>query len=318
MRCPSCGSDTNSALPRCTRCNAALGTAPAEDATTPDPHSGRPGEDATVQAPYGGGTAGSGAPGEPPPPPWTSPPQEPAGWGSPLDQPPPGPPPDHTTPMPPGGETYTQLSPEPWAEPAIWQPPAPPKKSRTPYFLGAAGAVLLFGLALGIVLWPSGSDAPAQPTGDVPSVQGASEAPPEGDDPSSGAGDAEAQAKAVDDLLEEMGGTRSELGGVVTSGCPTAGLRRVLDARRSQLETARSLDVSALENGPKMKEALVRALEASAESNQRYLDFAPGCPTESDVADVNQRASSAKSEFISYWSPIAEEAGLPTRTESDI
>ncbi|MEU8798973.1 hypothetical protein [Spirillospora sp. NPDC048819] len=303
-------------------------------ATSHDPQAGdatshdSPAGDATTRDPLGG----AARPGEPLPPPWTSSPQEPVQWESPPPGPPPGPqpgfPPDHTTPMPPD-ETSTQLSPEPWAdpvspepwaEPAIWQPPAPPKRSRVPYFLAAAGAVLLFGLALGIVFWPSGSETPAQPSGGgVPSAQGqgteSATGEPGGDADS---GDVEAQAKAVDALLEDMGTTRSELGGVVVDGCPTNGLRRILEMRMGQLERARELDVSALDNGVPMKDALVRALEASTESNQRYVDISPGCPTEAEVADVNQRASNAKNEFIGHWAPVAEQAGLPARTESDI
>ncbi|MGP4029529.1 hypothetical protein [Actinomadura sp. 3N407] len=324
MRCQGCGNDTNPALPRCTRCNAPLGTSPGGDATAPDRHGGDatahdpPADDATARDPLGGAPG----PGEPLPPPWTSPPQDPVQWES----PPPGPPPDHTTPMPPSGETSTQLSPEPWAEPvspepwaepAIWQPPAPPKRSRVPYFLAAAGAVLLIGVALGIVFWPSGSGTPAQPGDGVPSAAQSQGTEPATEEPGDD-GDVEAQAGAVDDLLKEMGGTRSDLGGVVVDGCPADGLRRVLDARQGQLDQARALDVRALDNGVQMKDALVRALEASTESNQRYLDVAPGCPTEAEVADVNQRASDAKSEFIDYWTPVAEQAGLPARTESDI
>ncbi|MFG2084995.1 hypothetical protein [Spirillospora sp. NPDC048824] len=301
---------------------------PAGDATSHDPPAG----DATSHDPPAGDAAsrdplgGAPRPDDPMPPPWTVSPQEPAQWES----PPPGPPPDHTTHMPPSGETFTQLSPEPWAdpvspepwaEPAIWQPPAPPKRSTVPYFLAAAGVVLLLGVALGIVFWPSGSETPAQPGGGVPSAQGQGTGPAteeSGDGGDSDSGDVEAQAKAVDDLLEDMGTTRSELGGVVVDGCPTNGLRRILEMRMGQLERARELDVSALDNGVPMKDALVRALEASTESNQRYVDIAPGCPTEEEVSDVNQRASNAKSEFIGYWAPVAEQAGLPARTESDI
>ncbi|MGI5417399.1 hypothetical protein [Actinomadura luteofluorescens] len=278
------------------------------------------GDDATLRGdPYGGALYGGGQPGEsapggvpvprdPVPPPWAD--QGPVQWE---------PRPEHTLHMAPGEERTTHLSPEPWAaepwsEPAIWQPPAPPKRSMLPYFLGAAGVVLLLGVALGIVFWPSGSStsppAASEPsTGQSPSAASASPA---------SSGDLEAQAGAVNDLLEEMGGTRSELGSVVTQGCPVSGVQRVLDSRRGELEKARALDVSALDNGAEMKAALVRALEASTESNQRYLDGAPGCPSDSEVADVNQRASSAKSEFIGYWNPVAQKAGLPARTEGDI
>ncbi|MEV0664793.1 hypothetical protein ACIBI3_32520 [Actinomadura luteofluorescens] len=267
-------------------------------------------------APYGGPPSGGGTPGgipvprDPVPPPWAD--QSPVQWEA---------RPDHTLHMPPGGERTTHLSPEPWAaepwpEPAIWQPPAPPKRSMMPYFLGAAGVVLLIGVALGIVFWPSGSGS-APPAASGPSTGQSQGVASASDSPSSN-GDLDAQAGAVNDLLEEMGGTRSDLGSVVTQGCPVSGVRRVLDARRGELEKARALDVSALDNGAEMKAALVRALEASTESNQRYLDGAPGCPSDGEVADVNQRASSAKSEFIGYWNPVAQKAGLPARTEGDI
>lgn len=299
MRCPVCGGDTSPALPRCTLCDAPLnGPAPGVESTTRD---------------------------EPPAPPWGAPPprqpQIPVPWETPPGRPaPPGQPPqpDYTTPMPPSDETITRLSAEPWSEPAIWQPPAPPKKSRAPYFLAAAGVVLLLGVALGIVFWPSGPETPAgPPAAGTPSTPQSQGAVPQTEE-SAGGGDLDAQAKAVDGLLAEMGTTRSDLGSVVVAGCGTSGLQRVLDARKAQLDKARALEVTALDNGTQMKDALVRALEASSESNQRYLDAAPGCPSDSDVADVNQRASDAKNEFIGYWTPIAQQAGLPARSADDI
>ncbi|GAA1872878.1 hypothetical protein [Actinomadura bangladeshensis] len=294
------------------RCNAPL---PVEgDATAHDPTA----HDATAHDPAARDSASPGrdpfgeipVPREPLPPPWAG--QSPTPWQS---------PPDYTTPMPPSEERSIPLSPEPWAEPAIWQPPKPPGKSRLPYFLGAAGVVLLIGVALGIVFWPSGSNTPETPPAAVqpstPSSQGT--VPETGETGATeGTGDADAQAGAVNDLLDDMGGTRSDLGTVVEEGCTASGLQRILDERRGQLEKARALDVGALENGTQMKDALVRALEASTESNQRYLDVAPGCPSDDEVSDVNSRASNAKSEFIGYWTPIAEQVGLPSRTESDI
>ncbi|MEO3826921.1 hypothetical protein [Actinomadura sp. B10D3] len=242
---------------------------------------------------------GGPVPREPVPPPWTQ------QWGAQGDR---------TTPMPPSGEHTTHLSPEPWAEPAIWQPPAPPKRSRLPYFLGAAGVVLLIGVALAIVFWPSGSET-APPAASEPSAQQSQSIPSETE---GSKGDFDEQAKAVDKLLDEMGATRADLGRVVVGGCSADGLQRILNARQGQLDRARNLQMSALDSGEQMQDALVRALEASTESNQRYLDGAPGCPSEGEVSDINQRASDAKTEFIGYWAPVAEKAGLPARTESDI
>lgn len=355
MRCPGCGSDTNPALPRCTRCNAPVRpaspdgpghTLSASEETARDPSmddeatrdygvppapsggQGNPFE----QPPGGAPPSGFGAgPAEPLPPPWIPVPDapDPGQWS---------PPADYTTPMPPSderstqlgpepwGERSTQLGPEPWAEPAIWQPPAPPKRNNALYFLIAAGVVLLVVVALGIVFWPGGSGKPArsvagpasspagQPVTTDDQSPGDSPTPPDG----SPSADMTAQARTVDALIEDMAGTRSELGTVVTEGCPTDGLQRIHDERQSQLDKANALDVSALDNGTAMKDALVRALRASVESNQRYLDVSPGCPSDDEVADVNQEATNAKNEFIGYWTPIAQQAGLPTRDGDNI
>ncbi|QFG22028.1 hypothetical protein [Actinomadura sp. WMMB 499] len=229
--------------------------------------------------------------------------------------------------MPPrgSGETSIPLSREPWAEPAIWQPPAPPKPDRKPLVLVAAGAVALALVAFGIVFWPSGSEprsgnglpaAGSSTTGDgstAPEAEPADEPEPQSD------AAFREQAGAVDGILADMGATRSDLASVVIDeDCGVAGLERVLESRRSQLERARALDVGALDDGERLKGALVRALEASVESNERYLAVAPGCPSPSEVSDVNGRASSAKNEFVGYWSAIAQEAGLPHRSSDDI
>ena len=313
MRCPSCGIDTPPTSPRCTRCDEPLNVPPGPDATVsddsatvsdetttfPDQATTSPDEnaadpDATAvfpddspPKPNDAGTVAYESPAVP----WGGQqPQIPVPWEPARGN-------EYTTPMPPDAsdEMTTQLSPEPWSEPAIWQPPAPPKKSNTPYFLAAAGVVLLLGVALGIVFWPSGSDTSANGT---PATQGEQSAVPQSSESARG-GDPDAQAKAIDELLEQMGGTRSDLGSVVVDGCQESGLQRVLDARKAQLDKA-------------------RALEASVESNQRYLDGAPGCPSDGEVADVNQRASDAKNEFIGYWTPVAQQVGLPARGPDDL
>ncbi|MBO2460192.1 hypothetical protein [Actinomadura violacea] len=376
MRCPGCGSDTNPALPRCTRCNAPLHPSPpdgpghtisAGDETSRDPSefgaaterdaSARDGSDRDDEAtrdygvppappvpPASGnpfGKPGGGVPpnvpgpapggfgggyGEPLPPPWTPVPDAPEhGQWQPGS--------DRTSPMPPSGELSTplgpepwaeqttRLGPEPWAEPAIWQPPAPAKKNTALYFLVAAGVVLLVVVALGIVFWPSGSGkqagsaaGPASSSSGQP-VTTDDESPTGSPSPS---GDMKAQAGVIDGLLDDMAQTRSELGTVVADGCTTDGLQRIHDERQAQLDKANGLDVGALDNGAAMKDALVRALRASVESNQRYLDVAPGCPSDDEVAGVNQQASDAKNEFIGLWTPIASQAGLPARDGDNI
>lgn len=223
----------------------------------------------------------------------------------------------------PWAETSTPLSQEPWAEPAIWQPPAPARKSKRPYILLVAGAVVLAAVALGIVFWPSGSGDTAGTTGGSTTDQqsqtlGGSDDPSGSPTTTSSGPDLVKQAGAVDSLLAEMENTRSDLGTVVTAGCDTAGLERIRGQRQEQLSTARALETSSLDNGTELKDALVRALEASVESNQRYLDAAPGCPSDDEVLSVNQKASDAKNEFIRYWSPIASKVGLTPRDADTI
>jgi len=174
-----------------------------------------------------------------------------------------------------------------------------------------AGVVLLAAVALAIVFWPASTKDPGPPLGS-----------PAQQTRSGSSGDAaprlNQQAGQVDTLLTEMAGTRNELGGAVTGGCQTAALERVRSQREEQLAKARNLQVDALENGPELRDALIRALEAAIESNRRYLAVAPGCPTESEVASVNERASEAKRAFIDYWRPNAERAGLDVRDADEI
>ncbi|MFD0901032.1 hypothetical protein [Actinomadura sediminis] len=248
----------------------------------------------------------------------------------------PSPPQDRTTPVPPSapGETSIPLSPEPWAEPAIWRPPAPPKRGRGPLVLVVAGGVALALVAFGIVFWPSGSE-PASGNGlssaesSTAGEGGAGEGAGGGGTAGPGAGATEPepqsdaafreQAGAVDGVLADMSGTRADLGSVVIDeDCSVSGIQRVLASRRSQLARARALDVGALDGGAELKDALVRALEASVESNERYAAVAPGCPSPAEVSDVNQRATDAKNEFAGHWAPIAREAGLPARSGDDI
>ncbi|WP_067475524.1 hypothetical protein [Actinomadura hibisca] len=333
-------------MPRCTRCNTPL-SGVSEEATTPDPGQGRP-----LPPPWSNPPADpadwsprseppdphaetrsdrrSDPPGwtpSPPPPAapadWSPSPADPADWAPRSEQPPPYPPP----PPPAGpGETSIALSPEPWDEPVIWQPPEPARRSRKPYLLIAAGAVLLAAVAAAIVLWPSGDDKGANQAGDTgrQTTQAAPETSEEtsetpSDDPSESAeptasGDQTQQARSVDALLGEMAATRSELATATEGGCDQTILRRVGTQRADQLAQARGLETGALENGTEMKSALVRALEASVESNRLYQT--DGCPTEPRSAD--QRATSAKSEFLEYWNPVARDTGMSTRDQGGI
>ncbi|MFI0350630.1 hypothetical protein [Actinomadura sp. 9N407] len=307
MRCPGCGSDTTPSLPRCTRCNAPLGGVHGEEGTTPDPFAGSgPGPDSPV------------------PPPWSSPPSDPPGWGTPPHGTPPHGTPPHGPPPGDSGERTISLSEEPWEHEKwaeeVWAPGPTPKKQALPYILAGGGVVLLMAIALAIIFWPSsqqsGTSAANTPTAGAGESPGSESA----GDPSatdSGAG-LNKQAGQVDALLTEMSSTRTELGSVVTGGCAISDMERVRDQRKEQLDKARALEVDAMENGTEMRSALVRALTASVESNQRYVDIGPGCPSDDTVQPINERASQAKREFIDYWRPNAEKAGLAVRNADTI
>ncbi|MEV5570997.1 hypothetical protein AB0L06_13190 [Spirillospora sp. NPDC052269] len=255
------------------------------------------------------------------------PPPEPWGGGSGLSATPPPPPDD---PGAPGEHTIT-LSPEPWAdEPQVWSPPPPQehRRKRPPYLLIATGLVVLAAVALGIVFWPSGSGKAGRASSGSPTSTQQTTPATTQDQPSetpsatasspSPSGDLTAQAGKVNTLLDDMASTRGELQTVLSGGCETAGLQRIKGDRQTELSTAQGLDVSALDNGQQVKDALVHALEASVASNAKYIELSPGCPSDSDVADVNQQATDAKREFIGLWNPVAAKAGLSPRSETAI
>jgi hypothetical protein len=257
-------------------------------------------------------------PGSPLPPPWSSPPSDPPGWG----------PPGIPVPPPPGdsGERTISLSEEPWEHEKwaeeVWAPGPTAKKQALPYILAGGGIVLLGAIAAAIIFWPS-SERSGVPAADTPAAGTSQSAGTEtagGDEPGStpsGAG-LNKQAGQVDALLTEMSSTRSELGTVVAADCQTADMERVRDQRQEQLDKAKALQVDAMEHGTELRDALVRALQASVESNQRYVDSSPGCPSDDLVRPLNERASQAKREFIGHWRPNAEKAGLDVRNPDTI
>ncbi|WP_285496574.1 hypothetical protein [Actinomadura sp. NBRC 104425] len=310
-------------MPRCTRCDAPLGgdeptlvgdgPRPRDDDSTATRVFGDDsatrffGDDSATRA-FGDDVTVPDSHARDPYAPPPVPPQDPPPWMTPPSAP---------------GETAISLSPEPWDEPQMWQPPPPRKRRRAmPYLLFLAGWVVLVAVAVAIVLWPRGDGGGAAPsTSTVVSPQkneSATAEDPSPEESPSGDGDAAREATEIDGLLSEMATTRSELGGVIAGGCRPSALERIRRQRQEQLSRARALEVDDLDQGAEMKDALVRALQASVESNQRYLDAAPGCPSDSEVADVNGRASDAKAEFMRYWQPIAEQQGLSPRSADTI
>ncbi|RAY11327.1 hypothetical protein DPM19_30350 [Actinomadura craniellae] len=239
--------------------------------------------------------------------------------------------------MEPPAERTTALSPSPWEqpEPEMWRPP-PPTRHRhrgrrgggNGYAIaGAVGVVLLFAIAAAIVLWPSGSETPPATdpaTGVAPSAG------------ASAADDSRTQAEAINTLLDDMAGSRSELARAMTDAQRCSGLegaiptlQKVVEDRERQLGEAEGLAVGALAEGERLKSALTRSLRASLDADRAYVRWAEaerGCtgatPANAHLARGGRlstgEATPAKREFLELWAPIAREQGQPPRNEDQI
>lgn len=179
-----------------------------------------------------------------------------------------------------------------------------------------------------------------------PEEQGgeAAESPDSGDtdqdgrsDPSSRPEQADRlQARAVDSLLTDSGGSRSGLGPALNrlrscSGTADglAAVRRVTEARREQVTQLKALPVDALDGGAAVKGKLAAALTASRDADEAFLRWATrqdgDCRTDwSGDQDYRNglshsgRATDAKRGFLELWNPLAERYGLPRRAEHEI
>jgi hypothetical protein len=228
----------------------------------------------------------------------------------------------------PGGGVVPPPEPEPW------MPPPVRPRNRNGRFIVAAWLIVVVAAvaAVAIAFWPHGKSDKATPASSTPS----SAAPSTEATTSAPSGDAKTQATAVNTLLDGMASSRSELSGAVTDAQDCAGLdgaiptmQKVVGERAAQVGTANSLQVSALDNGDKLKEALTTAVQASLNADNLYLKWAndnKGCsgttPTDSDLSqaeDISQtQAGPAKVEFLTYWTPIAQQQGLPARDRDHI
>jgi hypothetical protein len=150
---------------------------------------------------------------------------------------------------------------------------------------------------------------------------------------SSAAGqDAQAQAAAINALLNESSTTRTQLAPAITQvdACgdfDSAGKmfdQIVLD-RAGQVEQGKALAVDKLENGPALRDELVQALQFSLEADRHFSSWLKnvrdGCSgqapheTEYGAAQASSvNANAHKQSFIQLWNPVASKYGLPNRT----
>jgi hypothetical protein len=145
------------------------------------------------------------------------------------------------------------------------------------------------------------------------------------------------QAVAIDRVLDESKPSRGKLQQGLSqmlhcskTGQAIAAIQQAADHRAEQVQQAKKLKSDALEGGDELKRHLVDALMASQRADEAYLKWAKkyqahDCsgPTAGDAyydagnaASVN--ATKAKAAFVDLWGPIAEQEGLPARSQGGI
>jgi len=148
----------------------------------------------------------------------------------------------------------------------------------------------------------------------------------------------QAQAMAIDQLLDAGGESRSSLRTAIRevqqcSGIDSgiAAIQAVVRQRSSQLQGARLLQVGALQDGSELRSDLIAAFQYSVAADQDYLLWAQGiqnetCTENASPGDAHYAAALAaddsatakKKSFLSLWDPIAAEQGLAQRPEDTI
>ena len=282
----------------------------------------------------------------------------------------PAPPANPTGPANPSGAPgygYPQQPPHPGPLPGYGYPPppeygypplAPPgagatrRGSRTPLLVllvvvlaavlggGLTWALLGDSGGSGTVAGGPATSAPPTTAPPPPSDSGSPQ-PSVSADTESDSGDAQQQAKALDDLLTRNGGARRQVGNAVAaveSCSDTATMQdaaRVFDQAAQQREQLISdlgeLDLQAVDGGGAAARLLSTAWQQSADADRAYGRWADtvissGCPdgsaprtSDREQADaISGQATRSKQSFVSKWNPIANRYGLASRTGDGI
>ncbi|MFI7143860.1 hypothetical protein ACIBO2_03025 [Nonomuraea sp. NPDC050022] len=226
-----------------------------------------------------------------------------------------------------------------------WDPWDRPRPWTSLVFLG----LILPALALGLVWWlasglpwPSGEGDTQARQDEVPVLTDATDATGATSAPATDTGapaadtdQAARQATGLDDLLTNSHSTRASLSGAIAraSKCERSGVNAIQNItvnRRDQLTLAQALDLTALPEGPALKESLVAALHASYSADAAFLTWgrrhlAKGCtgpiaqdPDYQRGLDKSGDAQTAKARFVEAWRPIAETYGLTHWKADDI
>jgi zinc-ribbon domain len=310
--CTHCGTRLEPGVSFCTACGTAAG--PAEPATTTTP-AGVAAHQPTAAQPVEHPATGEPMAGSP-----DAAPAAPGGWtGGPTDG---------------------------WGEPAYADavPGGPGSRSR----LATGGVVLLVlavvlaGVGLLAIRRTSAGSPHAAPTPSaVQSRTTANPVPTYAPGPTYAPvppSDLPTQASAVDALLSMSVASRAavvqaaaQIGACTSLAGAQATMTAAAATRETAANNAASLPVSALPNGSGLISLLTSMMQASATADRGYAawagDVAAGsCNGESAVHTANFTAAEAASaqatalklQFVAAWSPIATQAGLPTRAADQL
>ncbi|MFF3438884.1 hypothetical protein [Streptosporangium sp. NPDC002721] len=228
-----------------------------------------------------------------------------------------------------------------------WRPPPnrgrdrPPRADRKVWPLVTTATVLAMALAAAGAFRLVPPESGTSVAGGVGAAASGDRAEAETGTPSAGRApqgpqDAETQARVLDALLADSGGSRSGLGSALgqlrsCEGTATglATLQRITAARREQVVQVGALSTGELPGGDAVKARLTRALTASFDADEAFLAWATRQEAECDRAwsgDADYRrglafsgeATTAKRGFLRLWNPLARRYGLPVRAEHEI
>ena len=216
-----------------------------------------------------------------------------------------------------------------------WQQrPYPPARRSRKLILSAGVAILVLAVAAGataaVLIFKHKGAGP----------NGGTSSPP-ASSPASSSALAAAQATKISNLLRTSRVTRGMLepavsdienncralsAGQLASDVTTIGT--VAIQRQKEYSLAFRLQVSALANGSQLKNDLLNALQASLNADNNYLQWArqeqrgcfpaPNSRAFNAAGGWDTKARTAKTNFASEWSPVAQQYSLPAVTQADI
>ena len=146
----------------------------------------------------------------------------------------------------------------------------------------------------------------------------------------------EIQASQLNNVLNASSSTRrtlvsavAEVGACSDVSAAVAAVENVISERASELHQASALATSDLPGGAALKSDLTSAMHNSLQADEDFLTWAQqinaGCTYPAtltsayhDGLTASKAAVTAKNNFLQLWNPIANQQGLPPRTEDEI